>query len=148
MMPLKMSELWRNSVLEEHKQLCEFSADYVLESVEFYARVKKNLPSLQILINLKVVSAGIARGDLSFRHLEVVFRRDGQHCLSTLLVESVSGKIRVSRSKKNDCISMWLLFREKLDAFTCSSKNLYREYYIIMYHMFIDWRVNFFVIHI
>ena len=40
---------------------------------------KKNLPSLQILINLKVVSAGIARkiagSDLSFRHLEVDFRR-------------------------------------------------------------------------
>lgn len=92
------------SVLEEHKQLCEFSADYILESVEFNARVKKNLPSLQILINLKVVSAGIARkiagSDLSFRHLEVVFRRDGQDGLSTMLAESVSGKIRVSRSKK------------------------------------------------
>ncbi|XP_061177423.1 uncharacterized protein LOC133186204 [Saccostrea echinata] len=92
------------SVSSSDKELCEFSTTYITESINHNTRVKANLPTLQVLINQKVLTAAMARkiagSNLTFHHLEVVFRRNGQEGLLTLLSETVSGRVRVSKSKK------------------------------------------------
>lgn len=92
------------SVISDNKHICEFSTNYVVKSMEYNTIVKRNLPSLQVLVNRKVITAGMARkiagSNLSLHHLEIVYKRDGKDGLSALLDESVSGRVRVSRSQK------------------------------------------------
>lgn len=92
------------SVISDNKHICEFSTNYVVKSMEYNTIVKRNLPSLQVLVNRKIITAGMAKkiagSNLSLHHLEIVYKRDGKDGLSALLAESVSGRVRVSRSQK------------------------------------------------
>jgi hypothetical protein len=92
------------SVTSESKTLCGFSTDYVLKSVSHNCRVKYNIPSLQIIISRKVISASMGRkiagSGLNFAHLKTVYRRSGEDGIFSLLSESVDGQTRVTKSRK------------------------------------------------
>lgn len=92
------------SVSSINKPSCEFSVDYVTKSIDYNSVVKRNMPSLQVLVNRKIITAGMARkiagSDLSLRHLQLVHKRIGRDGLSALLSETVAGRVRVSKSQK------------------------------------------------
>lgn len=92
------------SVSSINKPSCEFSVDYVTKSIDYNSVVKRNMPSLQVLVNQKIITAGMARkiagSDLSLRHLQLVHKRIGRDGLSALLSETVAGRVRVSKSQK------------------------------------------------
>lgn len=92
------------SVSSINKPSCEFSVDYVTKSIYYNSVVKRNIPSLQVLVNRKILTARMARkiagSDLSLRHLQLVHKRIGRDGLSALLSETVSGRVRVSKSQK------------------------------------------------
>ncbi|XP_056018747.1 uncharacterized protein LOC125669025 [Ostrea edulis] len=75
-----------------------------LESCRYSSEVRKNIPTLNHLINEKVVSKGmaskIAGSGLNFRCLQLAYRRDPHDGIQNLLSEKVRNGVRVTKSQK------------------------------------------------
>ena len=81
-----------------------FCLDRTVKSYNIAKNVASNIPSLQTMIDKKVVSKGIARSiagsGLQFTHLCVVSKRNGIDGIRQLLSEVSDGKIRVTKSER------------------------------------------------
>ena len=98
-------------VVEKHS----FSFSWLQEYIQFLNQTRRNLQTLQPLINAKAISKGIAekaaRSGLSLAHLVLAFKRGGDEGLSNVLKEKFNGKARVT--KKREIIQqMCTFFRE------------------------------------
>ena len=98
-------------VVEKHS----FSFSWLQEYIQFLNQKRRNLQTLQTLINTKAISKGIAetaaRSGLSLAHLVLAFKSGGDEGLSNVLNEKFNGKARVT--KKREIIQqMCTFFRE------------------------------------
>ena len=82
------------------------SINYVLECFKHCVEAQRNLPSLQVLLNAKVVSKNMARviagSGLQLKHLRHAYQRNGRAGVVGVLQEKQDGgvKVRVTRSGK------------------------------------------------
>ena len=81
-----------------------FSLERAIKAYDISQHVASNIPSLQTMIDKKIISKGIARSiagsGLQFQHLCVVSKRNGVEGLKSLLSEVSNGQIRVTKSEK------------------------------------------------
>ena len=86
--------------------LCNFSmkSSWIQQYCTFLSKKKSNTDTFHILLQNKVLSKGMiektASSGLTLEHLNVVFTRDGETGLRSLLSEKFEGKVRVTKSAK------------------------------------------------
>ncbi|XP_044163044.1 uncharacterized protein LOC122947649 [Acropora millepora] len=87
-------------VVEKHG----FSFFWLRKYIQFLNQKRRNLQTLQPLINAKAISKGIAekaaRSGLSLAHLVLAFKRGGYEGLTNVLKEKFNGKARVTKKRE------------------------------------------------
>ena len=83
-------------------QKFSYTFEWCKEYVTFLEERDKNVQTFHSLIVSKVISKGLAEkaasSGLSYRHLQIAFKRQGESGLKSLLGEKFNGKVRVSKS--------------------------------------------------
>ena len=84
--------------LQQFSYTCEWCKGYVT----FLEERDKNVQTFHPLISSKVISKGLAEkaasSGLTYRHLQVAFKRQGESGLKSVLGEKFNGKVRVTKS--------------------------------------------------
>ena len=99
------SEIVRKSVIDK-SALSEFSMTFAWLStyVNFLRKKDNNLETLAPLLTTGVISKCMAEKAASsghtYQHLQLVFERDGEFGLNSLLSENLNDVVRVTKSKK------------------------------------------------
>lgn len=82
-----------------------FSVNSIYNSMSFNREKAKNLPSLSVLVYSQVCKAptaeNIAGSGLQLRHLELIYKRDGEDGLiNTFIMKNCDGQPRVTSAKR------------------------------------------------
>ena len=104
---VSLQKLVNHVNIETHlKKNASFTTKFVLDIHKKSLVVNKNLPSLQKLVNQKVLSLGmtkkIAGSGLSLKHLQLCYQRNGREGIQNIFSETVPNQevVRVTRSKR------------------------------------------------
>ena len=99
-----LSKVCDQSQHKEQLKMFTFPVTNTLMEIEAHERLCSNLPSLQILVDEKIISKSmaekIAKNGIQILHMTLAYEYQGENGIRTLFFEHVSGgKVRIMNHK-------------------------------------------------